>query len=351
MPTPGDHDRAPDVGGSVAEHHRFIPAADGGFIHTANGGRVGTGAGWPVPTAPIQADSIDPVDEPIVGVIDSGLITDGDGAPHSFLRGHATRLRGALDEDPVPAGDPTSLHGHGTFVCGVILRNAPGATLTVRRALLDENVDDGLYEDEQVAQAIRELVRAGATIINMSFQGVDPEQTQPLGIRDAMQEAAALGVLFVAAGGNDPDSKHFFPAEYADPVFDTDPDLRLSDHVIAVGAVDETLSGPSDRFAEPPPPNAGFSAPKHWIHATANGVNVLGPWVGQGSQPGLAGWARSSGTSFAAAIVTGRIVSMAHSTGVTPLAAAAELQLLGKGLRYPVYLLGADSPGSAPSRP
>jgi hypothetical protein len=98
--------------------------------------------------------------------------------------------------------------------------------------------------------------------------------------------------------------------------------------VVSVGALDE-------RRLRPPgatPPRAAFSNYGSWVKAYAGGVQVLGPFVDyqetggdvSGSRPPqhFRGWARWSGTSFAAATVSGRIAQTVIELGVTGAEAA-----------------------------
>ena len=105
----------------------------------------------------------------------------------------------------------------------------------------------------------------------------------------------------VAAAGNDASDTETWPAAFPG--------------VIAVGALDLTATFIGT------PPLARFSNYGTWVDAYASGVSVLGPFVDfKETGPAIyeirepqdfTGWAKWSGTSFAAAIVSGRIAQTA----------------------------------------
>lgn len=244
------------------------------------------------------AHEVDAEAGPRVGVIDTGVVS-GNGQLHPFLQGHVIDLSDD-DVDVEDRADPGDSYGHGTFVAGVILREAPTARIHMKAAL---DVASGEWEDDLVARAIRELGAAGVTLINLSFCG-NPDETETPGvIVDALEELGD-GVVVVAAAGNNPSSSPVFPAA-----------VELSGshpQIIAVGAVDTNLDGEV-------PPIADFSGFGGWVDAYANGRRVFGPHQEKG-------WILWSGTSFACATVTGRIAAaMVRSGRSAPEAAAVVL--------------------------
>ncbi len=237
-----------------------------------------------------------------VGVIDTGVVLRG-GRPHPFLDG---RVRFDPHRDVDEPGDdaiactPADSDGHGTFVAGVILAQAPSVNLQIK-GVLDRS--RGQAEDTAVATAIDELAQQGITLMNLSFSGDSWEEQAPQVITDALLRLPP-GVVVVAAGGNRPTAEPAYPAA-----------IQLGANqamVIAVGAAD-TSRQPSTGG---PPPVADFSCFGDWVTAYANGRGVLGP--------NRDGWSRWSGTSFAAATVTGRIAA-AMLTGSDARTAAQAL--------------------------
>jgi len=236
------------------------------------GGRDPNAYGWPrpitVPRPELPGGSLPelPTADPDlrVGVIDTGIAVNEQGEVHPWLRGHVDYVPSEVEHpDEV---DPAV--GHGSFVAGVVLRQAPTATVLMRRAVVGE----GEREDERVAEAIRALGLAGVTLINLSFGGSLFEHSTPTVISAALSELGPE-VVVVAAVANNALPLRTYPAA----------DKR----VISVGAATSTGA-----IAE-------FSANGEWIDIYAVGENVVGPY-----QDRFAEW---SGTSFAAAAMTGRI--------------------------------------------
>ncbi len=247
-----------------------------------------------------------------VGVIDTGIVlrdAEHDGAAHPWL---ASRLGdGCPDEDELTEVDGMldEAAGHGTFVAGVVLGEAPSATIRAVATLAG-----GYVQDDRVADAITELAERGVLLINLSFCGdIATDSTAPPSIERALS-ALPDDVVVVAAAGNFGDTRPVWPA--------------ASKRVIAVGAVNVNDADGSLI----PPALAPFSGYGSWVDAYAGGVSVLGPYcwyresgdertLGRAPQD-FRGWARWSGTSAATAIVTGRIARVAADEGIEPFDAA-----------------------------
>lgn len=204
-----------------------------------------------------------------IGVIDTGY------APHPWLDSHV---------DYVPDEVELFGSGHGTFVAGVIVDRAHNARIVMRRAVVA-----GPNDDAQVVKALKALNKPEIKLINLSFGGSQFEQGTPADLRAALDELAD-DVVVVAAVPNNASPLRNYPAADAG--------------ILAVGAA--TTKG---EIAE-------FSACGRWIDVFAVGENVEGPF-----EDGFATW---SGTSFAAASVTGRIGAL-MSTGLTAVEAKAKL--------------------------
>jgi len=248
----------------------------------------------------------------VVGVLDTGIVLNDDrhhGEPHPFLRDHLTP--GSLDNEDVLPKEPEDKRlrehdGHGTAVAGLILREAPTATIHMRN-VLDESVGGG---DAAVVQAIRDLRQVpNLKVVNLSFHGAfEKQRDDARQIKDAIDDLLSHNedIVVVAAAGNSWTGKDVWPAAF--------------EEVIAVGAVDETVF-PTNAV----PPKASFSNYGQWVDAYASGVQVLAPrcWYKETalgphdeSPQDFAGWARMSGTSFAAATLTGVIASRMIEGGV-----------------------------------
>lgn len=131
----------------------------------------------------------------------------------------------AFDEgsvvDPDEPGGPR--FGHGTFVAAQIAAVAGNGTggvgIAPRVTIVPYRVLglDGFGAFSHVAEAIELAVDSGADVINMSLGG--DEGSTPL--REAVERAAAAGVVLVAAAGNEAEDDEFagdvtFPARYPD---------------------------------------------------------------------------------------------------------------------------------------
>ncbi len=175
--------------------------------------------------------------------------------------------------------DPDDESGHGTHVAGIVaaINNnglgiagvAPGATLMVLRAGFNIG-SAGYLQDDDVAAAIVYAADNGADVINLSLG--DPRYS-PL-LADAVQYAADLDVVVVAAAGNEGSSQVYYPARL-------DPTIAVA----AAGRTGQRLS-----FS-----NHGAS-----IDLIAPGLAVLS------TQPG-GGYGLLSGTSMAAPHVSAAV--------------------------------------------
>jgi subtilisin family serine protease len=305
------------------DHAARRPHRASRFRPAGGGGRVGTGGSRPdivgseLPQLPPLTDR----PNVRVGVVDTGVILIDDQV-HPYLTG---RIAGPADggDGDIRYAEPE--FGHGTFVSGRILRNAPSSTVQMRRGLLASDVD-GEFEDLAVAAAITSLVDEGVKLINLSFVGEDDEDDPPAAIRDAMAGAVIEhDVVFVVAAGNNFDVAHRYPAEFA-----TDPEFGA--HVLAV----------ADRST--------WSGEPSWIAAFADGYRQLGPLSTADlfGVPSFA-WARWSGSSFAAATVTGVLAAaaarLADQGSHQPVVdAAREAGLLGPRDHAPLEVAGVSDP-------
>ena len=200
--------------------------------------------------------------------------------------------------------------GHGTFVAGCILMEAPQAEVIVRRVVVERpDKPDLEVDDLDLATAIIEVADSGVDILNLSVSTRVNVEDHPHEVTELLVTANAIievrqrrpDLIIVAPAGNDgPAEGRVWPA-----AFDT---------VIAVGARDE--EGKPEEFS-----NRG-----EWVTASAPGealTSTFLKWVGpiETKAPRRAGrqakpaygefskWATWSGTSFAAASVSGAIAA------------------------------------------
>jgi thermitase len=178
-----------------------------------------------------------------------------------------------------PSNDASDDHGHGSMVAGVIgakSDNGVGVTgtawgVTLMPVKVLDSTGSGSASD--VAQGIIYAAKSGAQVINLSMARTSPSSALAAAAREAHN---TFGVILVAATGNEGASAVGYPAAYPE--------------VIAVGAFQH--ADPNAR--------ASFS---NW----GPEVNLAAPGVDVFSTDLDGGYARSGGTSFAAAFVSGQV--------------------------------------------
>ena len=208
-------------------------------------------------------------------MVDTGILLSGpQRMPHPWLLRHLS-ICPEDDEDVIASlGDgllPTLglADGHGTFVAGLVLRQAPRAQVRVHGVIDAQRVGPeglGSGEDRMVAAAIRMLaVNPRVQVINLSFGGgVFADGSEPPALLGAALEDVDFDrVAVVAAAGNDPSGIRTWPAAF--PVSSP------------VGAVD-----PADLDEDQKPRLASFSNRGSWVDAYAAGVGRDRPVPGRG---------------------------------------------------------------------
>lgn len=243
----------------------------------------------------------------LVGLLDTRV------SAHPALVGKLHADEGAV----LDSGGPFSHYaGHATFVAGRILAEAPEARLVVGAVLDDEHAISSAWD---TALAMMRFRDTGVKILNLSLGCITADGDAPLIIKRAV-ELLTPQMVIVAAAGNHGDPKLNSGAV----------DERAAcwpgalSQVEAVGALTEG----GDR--------ADFSPDVRWTSFMAPGQNVVGPYLtgtvnvnkrDEGIFPTpFEGWASWSGTSFAAATVTGRLARLTIRNGGDPHAALRELR-------------------------
>lgn len=221
----------------------------------------------------------------LVGVLDTALF------PHEFLDGHLADPSPLFERVARPDyGALGPMSGHATFVASLIANEAPDARIDLRSVLEGEPASATMWE---TAKGIASFIGADIEILNLSLGCRTFDGKPPLVLAKAVQRLGS-SVLVVAAAGN-----HGASAHSESPVWPA-----ALPGVVAVGAVD-----PDDGML------AAFSPRSPWVAVTAPGVGVEGAYVdaavklADGTVKKFDGWARWSGTSFAAATVTGMVAA------------------------------------------
>lgn len=194
-----------------------------------------------------------------VAVIDTAVDED-----HPLLSGVIAGTFNAMSDTPVADRD------HGTSIDGILAGNsgiAPGAAIFHARAF-----EGGRSSMDVILTALDWAANQDVRLINMSFVGPANDF-----LERACQTARERGILLVAAvGNNGPGAPYGYPAAYPD--------------VIAVTATD-------DQDALMPQANRG-----PYVFIAAPGVQLVAPVPG--------GTDLVTGTSFAAAVVSGAIANL-----------------------------------------
>lgn len=245
---------------------------------------------WPTPRP------AEPGQNAQVGLLDTQLY------PHPWLAGGYQASGADLLEVPGPDHKPPwSLAGHATFVAGLVLHQAPGAQLIIRRALGPR----ALGKTWEVAKMMADFVGSGVDILNLSFGCYTDDGQPPLLLAKAVN-LVSPEILLVAAAGNHGDiveqrKAGKVTAPWTRNLEDTTPVWPAAfAEVTAVGATD-----------------ADFSPKAPWVSVTAPGVNLESTYVygdvrlvdfPKGTKT-FDGYARWKGTSFAAATVSGAVAA------------------------------------------
>lgn len=319
-----------DILDKVAELRAPVPGVRGsaGLPVFVNQVLRGTGHAMPKPGSPPRpATAADAMPVPIsvdltevrVAVLDSGL--DAAAAASPWLSPFALFAPGHDDSVTVTDGKLDPYCGHGTFIAGVLRRHAPGAAIEMTRVF----DGTGFTDDFTVAKELLALVDAGVKVISLSFGGYTFDNLAPPAMEAAIYALRDTDVAIVAAAGNENTSRPCWPAAFKG--------------VVAVGALDAA----GDK--------ACFSNYGSWVDACAEGVDVVSTFVVSDApaaphtapagcpevlpEPGgFEGFARWSGTSFAAprvAAAIAREVALVHS----PSQAVFNLLQAGKAHPHP----------------
>ncbi len=236
----------------------------------------------------------------IAGILDTGIIKHPWFADTDWFA-----LVTADQLDPLPAGshyEPDAQTGHGTFVAGVLLRQAPNAFLMIERVLDDDGLCDELHLLRKLASLHTRVKAAGETldVLNLSLGGYTfDNQPSPL-VAEALGRFGKHTAVVVAAG-NDGTNRPNWPGALKG--------------CVAVAALET-----DDRRAE-------YSNHGWWVDACTVGSDVIGPFITDTTPDGrkFDGYARWSGTSFAAPRVAGTVASLIATRQLTASEAIAFL--------------------------
>jgi len=244
---------------------------------------LGGPAGWPDPAGAISFGGGGEEYSARVAVIDTGYFAGANG----YLDGHCHA--GPADDDALDIlgfdGYLDDETGHGTFIAGIVLQLAPAARIDLTKVLDSE----GYGSETAIAQAI--VAHRDADVINLSLGGFSDGNRPPVALANALAQVSQTTAV-IAAAGNAGLDRPMWPAAF--------------ENVIGVGAVEK------DGRTQAPFSNFG-----KWVDACAVGVDVHSAYVHfreTGTDPtrtneDFSGFARWSGTSFAAPQVAGAVAA------------------------------------------
>jgi subtilisin family serine protease len=275
---------------------------------------LGGPAGWPTPAEQVDFRGGEDYSAARVAVIDTGYFAGANG----YLDAHCHA--GPADDDALDVlasdGYLDDETGHGTFIAGIVLQLAPAARVELTKVLDSE----GYGSETAIAHAI--VAHRDADVINLSLGGFSDDNREPIALTNALAKVSQTTAVIASAGNADVE-RPMWPA--------------ASERVIGVGAVER--DGKT---------KARFSNFGKWVDACAVGVDVHSAYVRfheTGTDPNrhnedFKGFARWSGTSFAAPQVAGAVAAR-----VTPTHRGRDVatQLVNAGT--PVPNLGRFVPG------
>ena len=199
-------------------------------------------------------------------------------------------LRGRYEDMLGPDGITTRA-GHATFVAGLILSVAPGATIEVR-GILNNN---GQADSWEAAKAIVELGSSGVDILNLSFGCLTGDGQPPLALATAVDLVDPQTVIVAAAGNHDPNGPRSV-------TIDTTKIQDIRTCASYPAALDNVIAVGSARGQE----TEDYSPDGYWVDAYVDGTDVESTYLRAVGYDGFATW---TGTSFAAALMSGAIAA------------------------------------------
>lgn len=261
----------------------------------------------PTPVDAVPADPAGGVPakrEVVVAILDTGI------AAHPWFNDR--KWFAACDDDvrELPDADHDaqldSVAGHGTFIAGVVLQQAPDASLAVGRIITGDGSTDELELLRGLAR-LQTKSRAASTpidVISLSL-GCYTHDDRPSPVVEHAFNRLDPDTVVVCCAGNSASDRPFWPAALK--------------RVIAVGSLD---AQGHDR--------ATFSNYGPWVDACTIGDKVVSSFftfdeTGPSGAESFNGFATWSGTSFAAPRVAGAIAAKVASDDIPPARAAATL--------------------------
>ncbi|WP_194920235.1 S8 family peptidase [Catenulispora rubra] len=295
-----------DLRGGAGAHRR-TSVTPNHVMHGTPGDMTGGPFGKPTPSKELDQPVGDgaPAKRVTIGILDTGI------DPHPWFDAHEWYQACTAEEheslNPAPDTDLESDSGHGTFIAGVLLQHAPNSYLWVERVL----GTDGVADELEVLRGMARIQTRAATrgdqldVLNLSLGCFTFDDRPSPVLADAVARMSRHTVV-VAAAGNDASDRPFWPAALKD--------------VVAVAALAEQSAGTD-------PERASFSNYGWWVDAAAPGEKIASTFLTHGRENGeeFHGYAKWSGTSFAAPYVAGKIAALMSAKDMTARDAVSEL--------------------------
>lgn len=218
-----------------------------------------------------------------------------------------------LHPNPNPNNQVPPYVGHGTFVAGRLLQQSPESQIAMVSPQNMWETDDGeslSVKDDDVASALHmALARIGnsqAVVLNMSLAGSAHSRdsiTEFSGMRGMLDVWLARGTVIVASAGNKHSRNEHYPGAWKDVlcVGATDLNGNRTDYTNYGDWVDvEVVGNDTESWHIADRRGWGIAVPSAANINPARRHYAAGPWHG---------YAKWSGTSFAAPYVAGKIAS------------------------------------------
>lgn len=148
--------------------------------------------------------------EIVIGLVDGPIDMGNANLTTEAVREIATQATGRTGACSLPRSNSCR---HGTFVAGILAAKrgsdapaiCPGCTLLLRPIFTEEQSPDSTPATtaRDLAEAITEVVRAGANVVNLSCQLLRGSAGADRDLDDAFDYAASRGALCIAAAGNE----------------------------------------------------------------------------------------------------------------------------------------------------
>ncbi len=283
-----------------------------------------------------------------VGLLDTRIF------PAQWLAGGYFALPGDLID---PEENLKAPQAHATSVASRILNCAPAAEIHLRRTLDDYTTGDAWTAATMMATIAAE----GFDVVNLSFGEYFTDDGNPPIVLAAAAKLLCSRSVVVAAAGNHGNVSGLDPGLVPDGLAENSPSYPAAlPGIVAVGALDP--NGMPAAFSPKCAPWIRLMAPGSDLTVVYLSGNVLiqhknihGQIISH-REEGFTGWAACSGTSYAAAIVTGEIAARTIPGRVTARQALDTLlhpdEHRPASSIQPHLLDGPDMPARpAPARP